>query len=151
MGTEYEIIQEYVDILRDNLSDINPERASTGKQWIFDELPRDDLGQGSYPRIAVTHLSTTSEAHELNAFSERAVVRLHVVVYVRAGQSYTNKKDNVLLDELSNMVRKIILSQYTHDRLVKNVGVFHHFIESAQTIRSGVLVRQLTFKNVTKV
>jgi len=50
------------NFLRNQLTDINTDRAAKDGQWIYPDFPRvDDLGDCSFPRISITTLDESSE------------------------------------------------------------------------------------------
>lgn len=148
MASEYDLITTYVEVLENNITDPNTDRVIIGKKWIYDELPRDDLGLTNYPRIAVTHLSTNVEPNELNSFNQRANVRLLVSIYVKIDQKYGTKKSWEQADEIATSVKSAMLKEESYTTLHEDADVIHYFLETENTIRDNIILRQLTFKNI---
>jgi len=63
-NNENEPEEQLIVVLKDNLTDPNSTNRS-GDNWIFEDMPRDDLTKNSYPRISVMMVTETAEQIEL--------------------------------------------------------------------------------------
>lgn len=151
MASGQDVVEEYVTLFENNLTDYNSVRSADNKKWIYDDLPRLDVSQ--YPRIGVTIADESDEPHEIGSFNIRRTINVQVVLYVKKAQKFTissvSKRDVQVMALLSEQILTLFKSQSTHDDLLNNADVYHAFIENISDIPDDhVLIKQMIFKNI---
>lgn len=149
MTGKHELVEKYVSLIEDNISDINTSRSSDGKKWVYDDLPRSDVSD--YPRIGVIGSDGENESHELGYSNDRLSVNVNVYIYVKKGMKYDVDgevlRDRQILDRLSKDVRDLVRDDSTKQELC-DMGVFYVILQAENTPENQtVIIRQLVFRN----
>lgn len=148
MAGVHDVISEYVSILESNVSDPNSTRASKNLKWIYDDIPRADLGKPSYPRISVVSFSAPSEPHALCSNEQRLNARIEIQIRVRRSK-WNSQTAEQFADDITLSVINAMRADSARASLLSNANVFQSVLESENTTYSDdILVKQLIYKNI---
>jgi hypothetical protein len=152
-GSSQSVVESFVTLLEDNLVDTNSYRASLGKKWIYDDIPRLDVKY--YPRISVIGPTSTSEPHELGCVTQRFSPRIEVQVRVKKGMKLTiggvSKRDIQILDIVSKQATDLLKLASSRETLLNDNSVFYSVLETENTSYGEfIIIRQLIYKNTLK-
>lgn len=144
----YDVQNQYITLIKSNVTDPNDERNAAGLEWVYDDVPITN-NPAKYPRISVLAPANSSEQHELNSNKHRVTVRIEVQIRVKRSRTFDGKTPQVFADDLADEVIGALRADASINALRTNAGVFQVVLE-ADNIVSGeeVIIRQLIYRNV---
>ena len=146
MADSHDVIEEYIDIINNDVLDPNSTRRSNGLKWIYDDTPLTTL-KNKYPRISVLSFGSPVELHEVGSSRQRVVARIEVQIRVSKSK-FKGKTPPKFLSELSQQVIESLRTATAKTQLLDNVQVFETILETENTIDlDDVKIRQLIYKN----
>lgn len=152
MAGVHDVIQTYIDIIEKHVPDPNTARATrtTGRKWIYDDLPKSSLGADKYPRISVLNKGTPSEPHALNSHQQRLNVRIEVQIRVRRSK-WNNYTAEQFADDLTLKVIEALRLDSSYSKLLADVNVFQPQLEAENTtLADDLIVKTLIYKNIMR-
>jgi len=148
MSGVHDVITEYVNLLNSEVTDPNSSRKAKGLEWIYDDIPKNTMSAGNYPRISVLNYGSPTEPHELGSYRQRTNVRIEIQIRV-ARTKWNDQTPQQFIDDLSLSVIEAIRKASSVSSLLTNVHVFNSFLEAENTIYGDdILIKQLIYKNV---
>jgi hypothetical protein len=152
MSTVRAVQAEYVDLISDLVPDLNADRVSLNKAWVFDDLPRADLSIANYPRVSVVPVSTSVSPHQIGSSQERVAPKIAIQVRVPKTSKYTIggslRDSNYVVDYLAGQIGEVMRSGTARSQLLTNVSVYHTFLESENVVQGdAILIKELIYKN----
>ena len=143
--SEQEVAEILITLINSNITDPATDRASKGKKWIYDDIPREDIT--GYPRISIVPISSTYESVGLGYSEQLEDGSIQIMVMTNKTDKFGGRRAEQLVDYLAIQIRNLIRTNHTH--FVSN-DIQHLIPETNnRTELDGRVINTMTFKYVS--
>ena len=114
--SEQSTVELLVTQLEDNITDPLSSRNGSGKKWIYDDQPRDDVT--GYPRISIEPTPSIYDEFALGDLSQLESQSIVITVYAKKQTKMTvgsisDARGEQIVDELALQIREYIKSAHS--------------------------------------
>lgn len=143
--TEQEVVELIISLLRDNITDPATERASKGKTFIYDDIPRADIT--STPRIGVYPVTSNYSSVGIGYSEQLEEGTIAVQIVTQKTDKFNSLRAEQLVDNLSKQIRDLIRGNHTY--FVSND--VQHLVPETQNRAEvdGLVIENMTFKYIS--